>query len=263
MIRKGYVDLEDGQLHYRRVDGPGEPVVCLHQTASSSAMYVRLMELLAGSHGVVAPDTPGFGGSFDPAGSPSIARYGEWVLEAVDALGVGRFHVVGHHTGAVLGVYLAAEHPDRIASLAIIGPVYLDAAERELFRSRFSEPIRPDPDGLYLKRTWDYLAGLGVDGDLELHHRELIDTVRAYEARSRTYHAVWDFDFPAYLERVSCPIALMCAEDDVNYPHFDRAVAARPDAGVFVLKGSNFEPDLDSVGTAEAVRSFLSGVVGD
>ena len=152
MIRKGYVDLEDGQLHYRRVDGPGEPVVCLHQTASSSAMYVRLMELLAGSHGVVAPDTPGFGGSFDPAGSPSIARYGEWVLEAVDALGVGRFHVVGHHTGAVLGVYLAAEHPDRIASLAIIGPVYLDAAERELFRSRFSEPIRPDPDGLYLKR---------------------------------------------------------------------------------------------------------------
>lgn len=260
MIRKGYIDLKPGQIHYRFLEGPGEPLVCLHQTASSSAMYERLMGRLEGLRAVLAPDTPGFGGSFDPPGRPSIPDYAEWILAAIDALGLDRFHLLGHHTGAVLGVYLAVEHPDRVASLGIIGPVYLDAKEREEFRSRFSEPIPPDPDGRYLQRTWDYLAGLGADAALEVHHRELIDTTRAYSAREITYHAVWDFDFPAHLGQVSCPIALMCAPDDVNYPHFGRAIAARPDASVFMLKGANFEPDLDVDGTARAVRSFLSSV---
>lgn len=41
-IRKAYVDINDGQLHYRYADGPdGTPLVFFHQTASSSAMYER------------------------------------------------------------------------------------------------------------------------------------------------------------------------------------------------------------------------------
>src|SRR5512144_2358268 len=103
MILKGYANIGAGQVHYRRQHGPGRPVVCLHQTASSGAMWVKVMERMSGERPFVALDTPGFGGSFDPPVlPPSIGAYAEWLLEAIDALGIGQFHVLCHHTGACI-----------------------------------------------------------------------------------------------------------------------------------------------------------------
>jgi hypothetical protein len=56
---------------------------------------------------------------------------------------------------------------------------------------------------------------------------------------------------------IRVPLLLMCAEDDVLWPFFGRAKELRPDADSAVLKGANFEPDLDPEGVAVAYRSFL------
>ena len=71
-IKKGYIDTTDGQVHYRVCQGPGSlPLVCLHQTASSSQMYENLMETLHGQYRVFVLDTPGFGQSFVPPQVPT------------------------------------------------------------------------------------------------------------------------------------------------------------------------------------------------
>lgn len=266
-IRKGYADTSGGQIHYRHIQGSGqgagqgenenEPIVFLHQTASSSAMFEKVMLRLNGTRPLYALDTPGFGGSFDPEDMPDMTQYQAWLLEALDHLGLERFHLFGHHTGSCLGVEMAARNPARVLSLMMIGPVPLTQEERDQFREHYSTPMSPNGDGSYLKQTWDYLAGLGADRDLDLHHRELVDTVRAYMGRYKTYTAVWDQDFPGYFAQVTCPILLMSAEDDVLHPFFDRAQEQRPDAKAVVLTGANFEPDLDPDGTATAVRDFL------
>lgn len=257
-IWKGYVDTPAGQVHYREVDGSGNPLVLLHQTASSSAMWEKVMERLAGAVKMVAPDTPGFGGSYDPDEVGRIADYSDVLMTALDGLGIGQFHLCGHHTGACVAVEIAAGHPERVLSLSMIGPVQLTGQEREEFRKHFSEPFAPDPDGGYLKETWDYLGGLGANASLELHHRELTDTVRAWRGRVQAYNAVWDQDFPALMEQVACPVLLMAARDDVLWPYFERACKAYPDARSQVLSGANFEPDLDLDGVAGALREFLA-----
>ena len=79
-MRRGYADTAVGQVHYREA-GEGEVVVLLHQTASSSIMYYRVMPYLAGRFRVVAMDTPGFGNSDALAGPPGpegfIAQYAQ------------------------------------------------------------------------------------------------------------------------------------------------------------------------------------------
>lgn len=258
MILKGYANIAAGQVHYRRLHGPGAPVVCLHQTASSSAMWVKVMERLAGARAFIAFDTPGFGGSFDPTQRPpSMRTYAEWVREALDALGVGQFHLLGHHTGACIAVELAVHHAERVLSCSMIGPVPLTQAERDEFRKHYSTPFAPTAEGRYLKTTWDYLAGLGAHHDLALHHRELLDTARAYMGRFMAYSNVWDQDWTALYKKVSCPLQIMCAEDDVLHAFFGRARELRPDADAVTLKGANFEPDLDPDGVVRAYRAFL------
>lgn len=259
-IRKGYADCSAGQIHFRRVAGDGTPIVFFQQTASSSKMYVKVMTALTGEYPMIAFDTPGFGESFDPVSRPTMAQYADWLLEAIDALGLERFHIFGHHTGACLAVELGARHPARVASLMMVGPVPLTAEERAEFGRHFGAPIAPTADGSYLQVTWDYLKTLGAHADLELHHRELVDTTRAYLGRSMAYGAVWDQDWTALYRQVRCPLLLLCAEDDVLYPFFGRAQEIRPDARAVTLKGANFEPDLDSAGTVAAIRSFLAGL---
>lgn len=256
-MRFGYIDTSEGQVHYRRMPAEGPPLVFLHQTASSSAMWEAVMRRLAGTCDMVALDTPGFGGSYDPEEVPCIGYYTGVMREALDGLDIDRYHLCGHHTGVCVAVELAAEDPERVLSLGMIGPVQLTQAERDEFRKHFSTPFAPTADGSYLKQTFDYLAGLGADGNLELHHRETVDTLRAWRGRVQAYNAVWDQDFPALLDRVRCPTLFMAAEDDVLWPYFERAGEAHPGARSVVLRGANFEPDLDPEGTANALRDFL------
>ena len=260
-IKKGYVDCSAGQIHYRyQLDSSDStPIVWLHQTASSSAMYEKLMLRLNGLGSMYALDTPGFGGSFDPIEMPNMRQYADWLMEAVDDLGVGDFHVFGHHTGACLLAEMAVAHPTRVKSAMMIGPVPLTAEEREGFREHFSTPMSPNVDGAYLKQTWDYLIELGANHDLELHHREVLDTVRAYMGRFKAYSAVWDQDFVALYKKMSCPMLIMCAEDDVLWSFFGRAQQMRPDAMAATIKGANFEPDIDPDGIANHIRRFLAG----
>lgn len=259
VIRKAYVDTSAGQVHYRTAGSGGTPIALLQQTASSSQMYLRLMELLADDFVMFAFDTPGFGGSFDPVRQPTMLEYTGWIREAIDALGIDAFHVFGHHTGGCIGVELAVALPQRVASLMVCGPIPLTAEERLEFSRHFGKPMAPTPDGAYLLETWEYLRGLGADRDLALHHREVVDTLRAWQGRSMAYSAVWSQDWTAAFERADCPILLMCARDDVLFPYFERAQTIRPEAKAIAIDGANFEPDLDAQTIAQAIREFLVG----
>jgi pimeloyl-ACP methyl ester carboxylesterase len=260
-IEKSYISISPGQLHFRtRPGGPDLPIIFLHQTASSSAMYLEVMKRLGDNRPLYALDTPGFGGSDDVEGFPSISDYAGWIIEAIDALGITDFHLFGHHTGSCIGVEIAAALPDRVKSLMMVGPVPLTDAERQEFSKHYREPISPTVDGSYLLDTWTYVRTLGgyVDADLKLHHRETVDMLRAYYSRFQIYSAVWQQDFNSYYVRVKCPIMNMTAPGDVLDPYFDRAQEIRRDAVAVKLKGHNFEPDEDVEGTVAAIENFTA-----
>ncbi len=257
-IKKSYVDCSAGQIHYAWRNGTGTPLVCFHQTASASTSYYRLMAEDRISNPIYALDTPGFGGSFDPEGMPIFEQYAAWLFEALAVLGIDKFYCLGHHTGAGICVALSSFHPDVVKGMVLIGPYPLMAEEREEFRQHFSKPIAPTEDGGYLDVTWRYLADLGAVGDLDLHHRELLNHLRAHQGRYQAYSAVWDYDFATPYQNAVCPILLMAAEDDVLYPYLSRARKMQPAARVASVAGANFEPDRDPVAIANAVANFIA-----
>lgn len=262
-IRKAYVDLAEGQVHYRHRVGTGPAIVLLHQTASSSAMWDKVMTRWPGTHSLFALDTPGFGGSFDPEGLPDMARYTAWVAEAIDRLDLGRPHVVGHHTGAAIGLNLAATAPERVASLALIGPALLTQDERAAFAKRLGAPFAPTRSGAYLLMNWEYLRVGGADDDIALLHREMVDMLRAWTARPHAYRAVWNTDAAPLYRAISCPSTALAARDDILFPYLDRLGDLRPDIRRVVLdKGANFEPDLAPEALVSALATHISWAEG-
>lgn len=256
-ITKGYVQVSDGQIHYQTC-GRGEKVlVLLHQTASSSNMYRALMPLLEQDFKMIALDTPGFGQSFVPDQQPSTADYVSWLTEALNELDVQSFHLLGHHTGAAFACEIAAKFPQRVESLAMVGPVYLSESERQSWKEAAIDPMFISSDGAHLMKIWDRVTGLDPSPSSELCHREAIDTLTAGERWHWGYVAVFDQDFPNYYKMVSCPILIMCGKDDVLWPYFGAACEARPDATSVEVPGGTYVVDDYPEAVAANMKSFI------
>ena len=99
----------------------GEVVLCLHGEPSWSFLYRRMMPVLAEARlRVVCPDLIGFGRSDKPVdrADHSYARHVEWVRRlAFDVLDLRSVTLVGQDWGGLIGLRLAAEHPERFARI--------------------------------------------------------------------------------------------------------------------------------------------------
>lgn len=104
-------------------DEDGRPVLLLHGFPEAATEWEDLVAVLgrAGCR-AVAPDQRGYSPGARP---PEVADYriDELVGDALamaDALGWGRFDLVGHDWGATVAWHVAAEHPDRLRSLTAV-----------------------------------------------------------------------------------------------------------------------------------------------
>jgi pimeloyl-ACP methyl ester carboxylesterase len=114
-------------------EGEGPAVVLCHGiTATRRSVLHGSRALSRAGYRVVAYDARAHGES-DPAGPGESYGYPQLVgdLERVvsDRLGEERFLLGGHSMGAHTAVGYALRHPERLAGLALIGPVYSGQTE--------------------------------------------------------------------------------------------------------------------------------------
>ncbi|MEH0845379.1 alpha/beta fold hydrolase [Micromonospora sp. CPCC 205711] len=112
----------DGRRVRHRIDGDGPPVLLLHGIGRTLRDFTEQHELLARGFRVYSVDLPGHGGSLPMAGACTLAALGRFVDHYLDAVGVDQpVHVVGNSLGGAVAMRFAADHPDRVASLALVG----------------------------------------------------------------------------------------------------------------------------------------------
>ncbi|MGZ8997461.1 MAG: alpha/beta fold hydrolase, partial [Allosphingosinicella sp.] len=92
-----------------------EPIILLHGFPESHRTWREVAPALAGQYRVIAPDQRGFGGSDKPEGVEQYKadRIVEDLMALADALGIGRFTLVGHDWGGAVAWLAALRHADR------------------------------------------------------------------------------------------------------------------------------------------------------
>jgi len=113
-----------------RERGPrgGTPVLLVHGFPDDARTWDRLATALAADgYRTIAPFVRGFGPTRFAGGaerSGEVAALARDVLALADALGIERFHVVGHDWGARAGYAAAALAPQRLRSLTALAVAY-------------------------------------------------------------------------------------------------------------------------------------------
>jgi pimeloyl-ACP methyl ester carboxylesterase len=256
-MKRHLVDTRMGQVHCVVAgSGPGAPLLLLHQTPRSIDEFAEVIPLLARSRRVIAMDTPGYGGSDPVAGQPTVADYAGVAVQVLDALGVEKVCVVGHHTGAVIAVEMAAAFAQRVERVVLSGPVYTDAAGRAEL-SAFFRQWHVAADGSHLLDKWQKMyKWLPQPG---LVQRFVVDLFRAGEVSEQGHFAVAGYRMEDRLPLVNCPALLIYSVRD-PFASPERAAALRAafhpvrevslDAGIFV---ANENP----AAFADAVLDYL------
>jgi pimeloyl-ACP methyl ester carboxylesterase len=113
-----FVDAGDVRLH-AVIGGDGPPLLLIHGWPGSWYYWRLVMPALARDFQVIAVDQRGIGLSDKPEEGYDTGTLANDLVGLMDALGHDRFAVVGVDTGLLIGFALAADHPDRVARLAV------------------------------------------------------------------------------------------------------------------------------------------------
>ena len=193
--------------------GTGDPVV-LVQTALTADELAPLAEHLVarGGYRAIVYHRRGYASSSPVQGPGSVVRDTADCRDLIDALGLGRVHIVGYSYSGAVGLQLAADAVEYVQTLTLIEPPPVHVPSSEEFRAanaRLQEVRRARGPGTALE---EFLAlVIGPDWRTEVEQR----LPGAAEQMQRDTTTFFDTDLPALLSwhfdaedarRIKCPV---------------------------------------------------------
>ena len=214
-IKRAFADTPSGRIHYRTA-GRGEAVLMLHQTPRSSDEFLDVIPEFARHFRVVAMDTVGYGDSYRPlANDTTVEDFGTAAVELLDALGIRRAHVVGHHTGAVIAIEIAASHPERVNKLVLSAAPYVDEERRnEILTRPPVDKVELKQDGSHLTEMWQIRMAFYPKNRSDLLTRFVTDALKAKENIELGHHVVALYPVPEKLSLIKAPTLALCGTKD-------------------------------------------------
>ena len=122
-----FITVDGLRIHYRELDGPDEaiPAIFTHGGGPGSTGWnnFRLSATaVSARRRCYFLDFPQFGESdMVPIAGPVFSWQADKLRHFMDALGVDKAHLINQSFGGCVAIRLAADRPERVASLALIG----------------------------------------------------------------------------------------------------------------------------------------------
>ena len=244
--RKQNVTLPNGlRMAYVELGDPaGSPVLLLHGYTDSSRVWTILAPYLS-RHRVLIPDQRGHGASDAPACCYGPSDFSEDARLFLRALNVPRAAVVGHSLGSMVGQHLAAEHPEVVSRLVLIGSTALAPVRRGDWMwtnvMALREPIAGNRE--FLAQWSTGASPTPVDPVFVRHADAEMAQVPLHVWRAIP-RALLDLPIGRFAADVRAPVLILSAAADPIFSaeHHRALVAAYPgaQAHVFPELGHNF-----------------------
>ena len=213
-----YLQRPDGRIAYD-VSGTGPLVVCLPGMGELRSSYrATVPALVAAGHRVATMDLRGHGDS-----DTSFARYddvaaGEDALALVEHLG-GPAVLLGSSMGAGAAAWAAAERPELVAALALVGPFVRNPPTGRVTAAVFRVLMAPPWARLAWTAFLPTLSPGARPADFAEHRRAISDSMRrpgcarAFSRTTRTSHEPVE----ARLGEVRQPTLVVMGERDPDF----------------------------------------------
>ena len=240
--RSGYAPV-NGILMYYAVYGRGDPLLLIPIGMADADMWAAQIPTLARDHTVIVADSRGHGRSSRTPEPYSYALLSADYLALLDYLRIAKVALVGASDGAIIGLDIAINHPERLSKLFAQGAnATLDGI--------FSEAADPTASKL-ASRLW------------EAAYRKRSPTPDQFDAFHKAMNRMWEGEpnyTAAQLAAIHTPTAIVICDHDewIKPEHAKYLARAIPGARTVVLhEVSHYAALQDPDAYAHAVLAFV------
>jgi pimeloyl-ACP methyl ester carboxylesterase len=218
------IRLDDGLSLHCAVDDylwPWErstPVLMMHGFARNAAFWNRWVPPIAESRRVYRPDLLGCGGSDAPAAGYLVTpgQIAAQLLAVFDGMSLGQVHWVGESSGGIIGLLLAAAHPERIASLVLCNtPTRIPDEIKGIYaldQTSTAAAIRAHGVGEWCRRTLGYRLDLDHAG-AELQEWVITEMGKTRSDTAAALHECFEsVDVRPLLAGIKAPVLLLSGD---------------------------------------------------
>lgn len=216
----GTVDAGGHRIAYER-RGEGPPLVLLHGYVGDRRMWRPQIDELSDQFTVVAWDAPGYGGSSDPPEEFPLSASADCLAAFIEALELGRPHVLGLSAGGGLALELFSRHPTLPLKLVLASAYagWAGSLPAEVVEARLQQALRLadlDPDRL----VEELIPTMFTDTAPAKLVEEFATSMREFHpvglrANARAFAAA---DLRDVLPDVNVPTLLLYGDRDVRAP---------------------------------------------
>ncbi|MDW8249131.1 MAG: alpha/beta hydrolase, partial [Myxococcales bacterium] len=223
--------------------GEGEPVVLIHGNWSTSSWWEPTLERAPSGFRWIAYDLRGRGKTKGPDSDYSLPSLAIDLRDLADALGIDRFHVVGHSLGSAIAMEFALQHPDRLFSLIAVAPAWIDGMPPRFHSEAQQRALAADRN--LLSRALALLAPAAEHGSfwerlVEEGHRQRL------QAALRNLDALTAWAPGDRLSTLRVPASVVSGDQDILLgPDLPRRVASILRARHEVIKGVGHCPNIE------------------
>jgi pimeloyl-ACP methyl ester carboxylesterase len=241
---EGKAPVDGVELYYAEY-GSGPPVILLHGGLGNSDYWGDLIPALAPHYRVITMDSRGHGRSSRDAQPYGYDLMASDVVGLMDYLKLDKADIVGWSDGAIIGLDIAMNHPDRI------GRLFAFAANSTV------AGLKPDID-----KNPTFAAYIERAGE---EYKENSPTPDEYDAFLNQIGALWASQpnwAAADLARIKTPVLIVDGEHDeaIRLEHTEQLAKEVPGARLLILPGvSHFAMLQNPAEFNAAVLKFLGG----
>lgn len=212
-------ETDKGGRFVEELGGKGDVLVLVHGLGGSTNTWHPQAQVLKRDLRLVAYDLAGSARTPVRDGI-SVVGHVDDLLQVVDGVaGGGRVHLAGHSLGTIICQHFAVRHPERVASLALIGPFpEPPEAARAALRDRAAKARAEGMRGIA-----DAIVAAGTADDTKVNQPAAAAFVRESimaqppEGYARNCEALAEAR-SADLSRIACPTLLITGDGDRTAP---------------------------------------------
>ncbi len=238
----GMAPVNDIRMYYA-IYGAGPPVLMIHGGLADADIWASQVADLMKDHQVIVADSRGQGRSTagtQPFGFDLMASD---YLALLDYLKLTKVDLVGWSDGAIIGLDIAMNHPERLGRL-------------------FAQGANVTVDGVRLSVLYNPVFATFFQR-AEADYRRLSPTPDGFAALVKRMGRMWESE-PDWsddmLRKITVPTAIVLGDHDeaIKRPHTDHIAAVIPGAREIILKDvGHFAMLQDPAGYTQAIRAFL------
>ena len=270
----------DGVRLYYEEAGEGTPVIFVHEYAGDWRTWEPQMRYFSRAHRCVTYSQRGYLPSDVPEdpGKYSQDIFRDDVIAVMDALKIGKAHVVGHSMGALTAVHVGIKYPQRCLSVTAAGCGYGSSPDPKVVEE--SRAVSRETAKMFATETMAAAAARYGDGPTRQTHKykdprgyaEFISMLSEHSARGHALvmenlqakrPTLWDME--ADLRTFKPPLLVLVGDEDgwcLDASIFLRRIA--PTAGLCVIARSGHtitseEPAKFNAAVAELIAAAEQG----